>query len=123
MKDTDVHLMTLDQLVQCFVSIANEQVEAELYENLSRLRKLFWRMEAVENELKSRPGDQRRLLISLYDHPSAQVRLKAATATLALEPKAARLVLARIHERNEFPQALEAGMRLWNLDRGVFKPT
>ena len=57
------------------------------------------------------------------DHPNAQARLKAATATLAIAPMEAREVLERIQRLKEFPQAGEAGMRLWNIDRGVFKPT
>jgi hypothetical protein len=51
-----------------------------------------------------------------------QVRLKAAKNTLALAPKAAREVIEKIARMHHNPQSLEAGMSLWNLDRGVFKP-
>jgi hypothetical protein len=49
--------------------------------------------------------------------------MKAALSTLALEPKKARMVLEAISLSQRQPQALQAGMSLWNLDRGVFKPT
>lgn len=52
-----------------------------------------------------------------------QVRLKAAKNTLAVAPQAARETLEAIANSHEFPQAGEAGMSLWNLDQGVFKPT
>src|SRR3546814_3594846 len=52
--------------------------------------KLYDQMILVLNELKARPGDQRRLLADLYGHDNAQVRLKAAIHTLAIFPAEAR---------------------------------
>lgn len=49
--------------------------------------------------------------------------MKAALSTLALEPKKARMVLEAISLSGRQPQAMQAGMSLRNLDRGVFKPT
>lgn len=80
-------------------------------------------MRAVEQELQARPGDQRRALLALYTHSNAQVRLQAAGATLAVAPAVARDLIETIASSREFPQAGDAGMTLWNLDRGVFKPT
>ncbi len=84
---------------------------------------MFDAMEVIKRELKVRNGDQRRALLALYDHPNAQVRLKAVKATLAVEPNAARLMLERLADSREYPQAGDAGMTLDNLDSGVFKPT
>jgi hypothetical protein len=72
--------------------------------------------------LKARNGDQRRALLLLYEHPNAQVRLKAAKATLAVNPDAARRVLQTLADSREFPQAGDAGMTLINLDRSIFNP-
>jgi hypothetical protein len=47
----------------------------------------------------------------------------AAKLTLAVAPAAARQMLESIQNSDEQPQAMDAGMCLWNLDRGVFKPT
>jgi hypothetical protein len=79
-------------------------------------------MDAVENELRARPGDQRKALLPLLRHGNLQVMLKAALSTLALEPKAARTVLEAIQASRRQPQALEAGTSLAFMDRGIFKP-
>lgn len=115
--------MTINELVEQFVAIALAQDEALLVNEIRKYNRLFDDMETVEQELKLRTGDQRRVLRRLYDHPNAEVRLKAAKATLAVAPKAARRVLQTIRERQEFPQALDAGMTLGALDDGTFKPT
>jgi hypothetical protein len=80
-------------------------------------------MDAIEEELKVRPGDQRRALIPLYNHPNVQVRLKSAIATLALAPDAARRQIQDIADSRDYPQAGDAGMTLDCLDRGIFRPT
>jgi hypothetical protein len=115
--------MTVSQLVDRFVAITLAQDQALLMDEFAKFNRLFAEMEAIKQELKSRNGDQRRALIPLYDHPNAQVRLKAAKATLALASQAARRTMEAIIDAREFPQALEAGMSLDNLDRGIFKPT
>ncbi|MGE0062543.1 MAG: DUF2019 domain-containing protein [Xanthobacteraceae bacterium] len=112
-----------NDLVKEFVETALGQDRAELHGDISEVNRLYARLKKIEAELKSRAGDQRRALMPLYYHSNAQVRLKAATATLAIAPVEAREVLERIQRSKEFPQAGEAGMRLWNIDRGVFKPT
>jgi hypothetical protein len=115
--------MTVDELVQYFASLALEQDDALLDSNISRVNRLFRKLQDVSAELKAREGDQRRALLKLYDHPNAQVRLKATKATLAVEPVAGRRMLETIAESREYPQAGEAGMSIYNLDAGIFKPT
>lgn len=78
---------------------------------------------AIQNELKSRPGDQRRVLMSLFGHPNMQVRLTAAHANLAVDYIVARRELQAIVDEQWFPQSGDAGMTLWNLDRGFYRPT
>jgi Domain of unknown function (DUF2019) len=82
----------------------------------------FDEMVAIEDELKTRDGDQRRELLSLYNHPNAQVRLNAIKATLAVAPEIARQALQAIADSREYPQAGDAGMSLWNLEQGIFEP-
>jgi len=77
---------------------------------------------AVEDALKSRNGDQRRALLPLFLHPNAQVRLKAATATLALAPEAARQTLQIISDRQEYPQAADARGMMRAVDKGRYVP-
>lgn len=123
MKRVNLQKLTASQLVDNFASLALQQDDALLDSDISKVNRLFWRLEAVEAELKVREGDQRRALLELYSHPNAQVRLKAAKATLAVEPVKARGMLEAIVEAREFPQAGEAGMCIDNLDAGFFKPT
>jgi len=115
--------LTVEELVERFISITLEQDDALLTNELARFNRLFGEMEEVKSELKTRDGDQRRALLPLYDHPNAQVRLKAVKATLAVAPEAARHMLEVIARPGEYPQAGEAGMSLLNLKDGIFKPT
>ena len=123
MKQVGLQHMTVDQLVERFTAIALAQDEALLGNEYAEFNRLFEKMEAVGQELKAREADQRRALLRLYEHPNAQVRLKAVKATLAVAPEAARRMLEAIAGSREYPQAGEAGMSLYNLDRGIFKPT
>ena len=123
MKRMNLVDMTVDQLVERFEAIALAQDDALMDRDNARFSRLFRQMEDVKTELRSRSGDQRRALTALYDHPNPQVRLKAAKATLAVEPQAARRLVEAIAESHEFPQAGDAGMTLLALDRGTFKPT
>ena len=123
MKASKLTHTSLEKLVQEFASLALAQDRAEIIGDIAKVNRLFDKLEEIESELKSRSGDQRRQLMSLYEHPNAQVRLKAASATLAIAPQAARAVLERIQRLKEFPQAGEAGMRLRHIDQGFYKPT
>jgi hypothetical protein len=115
--------MTLDELVERFTKISLEQDDALLGSEISRFNRLFDQKIAVVNELKSRSGDQRELLLKLFTHPNAQVRLNAAKATLAVAYSAARAQLLAIADSREYPQAGDAGMSLDGLDDGTYKPT
>jgi uncharacterized protein DUF2019 len=77
---------------------------------------------AIGGELKRRPGDQRRALLPLYDHPNIEVRLRAAKRTLAVAPVEARRMIESIAASRWFPHAGDAGMCLELLDRGIFVP-
>jgi Domain of unknown function (DUF2019) len=118
-----INEMTVEQLVELFTVIALDQDDAILANDNAKFNRLFEQMEVVKEELKTRSGDQRRALLQLYDHPNTHVRLKAAKATLAVAPLAARRILEAIADSQEYSHAGDAGMTLVNLDRGVFKPT
>jgi len=115
--------MPLDQLIGLFVDICLAQDAALLDNDTEKFNRLFDQMRMVVEDLKSRPGDQRTALLSLYEHPNAQVRLKAVKNSLAVAPVAARRALQAIADSQEYPQAGEAGMSIVNLERGIFNPT
>ena len=111
------------ELVQRFTSIALAQDEALNADNTTQYNKLFGDMELVKAELKGRHGDQSRLLLPLLLHPNAQVRLKSAIATLAMDREAALAALQKISDQNEYPQAAYARDMLSAVAEGRYQPT
>jgi cytochrome c oxidase assembly protein Cox11 len=122
MKHTKLSALTIAQLVQQFCELSVQQDMALLSLAQREVNKLVWKLDAISQELKSRPGDQRSALLVLYNHKNKHVRLKAAQATLAVAPQVARAQLEAIRESGWQPQAGHAGMCLWSLDQGIYKP-
>ncbi len=114
---------TAEELVEYFVAIAVVQDKAMRQDENAKYNRLYTEMDAVRQELKQRPGDQRRALIPLFEHPNAQVRLKAAIATLAMAPGPARETLQIISDRQEYPQAADARGMMRAVDEGTFVPS
>ena len=123
MTPINLHEMTTPQLVQRFVILSLEQDRTLTRDDVEGYNRLFDALEAVKQELQSRPGDKRQALLPLYDHSNAQVRLNAAMGTLEVAPEAARRMLEIISHSREYPQAADAGMTIHALDGDVFKPT
>src|SRR2546430_1738271 len=101
-----------------FVAIALAQDEADQEENNAKYNRLFDQMIELMAEFLTRPIEQRRALMALYEHPNPQVRYMAASITKDLAPQAARRVYEIISERNEYPQAANARWAIRNLDEG-----
>jgi hypothetical protein len=123
MKRTILERSTVDELVERFVDLCISQDRELMRGDVPRFNHLFDEIAAIRQELKGRPGDQRRALIHLYRHENMQVRLVAAETTLAVAPGAARKALEEIRDSKEQPQSGEANHALWCLDREIFKPT
>jgi hypothetical protein len=123
MSADDLPRLTTEQLIARFVQISSAQDDALLYEDIDKFNRLFDEKTAILEELKARPGDQRRMLLELYSHPNMQVRLNAVKATLAIAPAIARGALEEIRSRKDVPQGGDAGMTIRALESGVFKPT
>jgi hypothetical protein len=115
--------LTVEELVERFTALGLGQDQAVDDDDNAAFGRLYRQVEAVEGELKLREGDQRTALLSLLDHPSAQVRINAAMAVLAVAPRAAREGLQRIVDRGEFPQAADARGMLRALDEGTYEPS
>jgi hypothetical protein len=115
--------LSADELVNRFAVLAVEQDTCMLENNISGANKLYDRMQNIAMELRSRQGDKRTALLSLFEHPNMQVRVTAAKKTLAVAPEAARKQLEAIVASDWQPYAGDAGMCLWALDEGIFKPT
>jgi hypothetical protein len=123
MKQSKPEEMTSEQLIESFVAIALDQDNAIRREENAKFNRLFHKMRAIEDALKRRAGDQRHALVDLLKHPNAQVRLRAAIATLALTPDLARKTLQNISDWDEYPQAPDARGMLRGLDDGSYEPS
>jgi hypothetical protein len=122
MKQSQLKQAHADELLRRYVEIGVEQDDAMLEDDNRRYNRLFKEKIAIDAELRSREGDQRRLLMRFYDHPNWQVRLNAAYATLAVAPIEARRQFEQIAASNHYPQAADARSCLGSLDDGTFKP-
>lgn len=115
--------LTMAQLVERYAEIGVAQDKALLYDRTATYNRLYSWKHAIEDELHGRDGDERRALLALFEHPNLQVQLNAAKATLALEPVAARRKIEEISKEKWAPQGGDAGMTIFALDEGIFKPT
>jgi hypothetical protein len=113
MKRIKLEDMAVEQLVERFIAVAVAQHEAINMDDNAKYKRLFDQMTDIMAEFLTRPVDQRRPLMALYEHPDPQVRYMAAFIT-----KAAREVCEIISERNEYPQAADARRMIRNLDEG-----
>jgi hypothetical protein len=123
MKKIQLDTMTIGQLVSRFEELCIAQYDAKERDELSKYNRLFDQITAIMKELEFRPGDQRLALLPFHHHSNAQVRLVAAYATLSIAPAQSRAVFEKLVRDKEFPQALDAGMTLANLDEGIFRQT
>ncbi len=112
-----------NELKSLFESLCIEQYNALERNEIASFNKRYSKIQEIVDELKSRPGDQRRVLMQLFGHPNMQVRLTAAKFNLAVDYIAARREIQDIVDSKWFPQAGDAGMTLHHLDTGVYKPT
>lgn len=115
--------LTAQELKLLFEKLCIQQYDSLERNEIASFNRRFDRILAIETELKSRPGDQRRALMALFGHPNMQVRLTAARANLAVDYIAARRELQAIVDTQWFPQAGDAGMTLDNLDSGFYRPS
>jgi hypothetical protein len=121
-KGGELRRLTVEQLVAAFEAMGIEQAHAELYGKISKYNRLFEKMGAIQDELKSRADDQRSALVSLLQHPNPQVRYMAAEYTLAVAPRESRQVLQDLSDKNIYPQAANARGTLRSLAIGRRKP-
>lgn len=121
-RGSELKSMSVEQLVAAFVAVGLEQSEALRDQKIARYNRLYRDYVAIEDELKSRKGDQRRALRPLFDHINAQVRMNAAFTTLAVLPEEAKETLRLIHLRREYPQAADAIGMLEDIEKGRFIP-
>lgn len=119
MKSIDLSVLNLADLIDLFVRNCLEQDKADLAGNLTKYNRLVGFMKEIHDELKRRPGDQRRALLKLFEFPNMQVRLQAAKLSKEVAPLEARAQLQAIVDSKWFPQAGDAGMSLSIMDGDI----
>jgi hypothetical protein len=121
MTKAALHGLSDVELVKQFESLALRQHQANFEDDTPTFNKIYTRMTKIVNELRSRPGDQRRVLVPLLAHANAWVRYKAAVNTLVVAPGDARVVLEQLalKSNNEFATAYARGT-VQALDKGTF---
>ncbi len=123
MKGPHLSEFSATELKLLFEKLCIEQYVSLERDEIAAFNRRYPRIQAIQDELKSRPGDQRRVLIQLFGHSNMQVRLTAAHAALAVDYVAARRELQAVADSKWYPQAGDAGMALDGLDTGIYKPT
>lgn len=123
MSRVNLKPLSTNDLLLLFEKLCVEQYDALDRQEYAAFNRRYDRIQAIEDELKSRPGDQRRILMKLFGHPNMQVRLTAARANLAVDYPAARSEIQDIADSKWGPQCLDAGMTLINLDNGIYRPS
>lgn len=118
MTKFDLKRATVEELIERFLALGIEQDKMEMEGFGSRANRAIRARLDVEDELKGRDSDARRLLVRFYEHQNIQVQCNAASATLALFPEKARRKLEQIRSRKLGVTSLEAGMTLVNIDKG-----
>lgn len=118
MRNTQLGDAPAEELVADYIEIGILQHDPLEYHDTDEFNELFDERHAIEQELKSRPGDQRSLLLPLLTHEDVQVRLNAVRDTLAVNSVAARQALEDIANSHEIPQNFHARMTIGNLGSG-----
>jgi hypothetical protein len=114
--------MSIDDLVDLFAQNGIEQDRVIFKEQVSKYKKVFGVMDAIDAELKRRGPQGRLALTKLYEHPNMQVRLQAAKCTRAVAVVEARRVMEAIAKSGRMPQAADARGSLRMMDEGLIKP-
>jgi|SRR5579862_1618815 len=113
---------TTAQLVSEFAQVARRRGEAVLDSDVRRANRMFSLMQAIDHELRLRGRDARMALLPLMEGENRFERYYAAKYLLGLVPDPARRVIEEIATPIYDALCGDAGMCLYALDKGIFKP-
>ena len=116
-------VLSVEQLVGIYEGVSVEEFDALELGDMPSVRKLFSKLESVDQEIRARGIEARRKMLPLLNHRNPQVRINAAKALLAIAPEEARSALELLASRGPSIQRLDAKMCIRHLEEGVFKPT
>lgn len=118
MKTARIEDLTVLELVGRFenVVLALDKALAE-FRSVSFCNKLIEQINAIQAELKSRPGDQRHELVSLLKSSNLQVKVNTARAVLSIAYEEARSTLEFVKALGVYPEAANAAETLSYLEK------
>jgi hypothetical protein len=122
MMSVNIEALTTEQIVDEFVSVARERGTAVLDSETRRANQMFSRMQALDRALRSRGRSARLMLLPLLEDDDRSVRYYAAKYLLGLVPHRARATIEEIAKPKFDGLCSDAGMCLYALDKGIFKP-
>lgn len=114
--------LTIEQLLGLYTELGLAQYAAERRGRQSQSNRLSRKGFEVAKELERRPGDQRRVLLQLYDYPNMRVKYSAARDTWFAANIEARRKLEELRDSNWLPYSAEAAMQIRILDGTACKP-
>lgn len=123
MKNRNYDSTDSSRLIEEFIDVLVKQEKVAAEDKIALYNRYFAIKNAIVNELKSRPGDERRLLVPLLTHNSYAVRYFAAVATLTIAPQEAIQTLEVLAYSLQYPYGYNAISTLNSLKSGVFVPS
>lgn len=113
MSNSRFSKMVVENLVSLHADLSAKQGHAqESFLSMTIVNRLGKQIFDINDELKSRPGDQRIVLIKLFSNPDPWVRFNAASAVLDIATASARPIIQAIADSKNYPVAAHAGMCL-----------
>ena len=111
-----------EELVNRFATAAKQMGAAVLDSRTRQANRIFDIMWSIDATLRSRGKEARLKLLPLLDDKDRFVRYYAAKKLLGVVPDKARAEIERNGKYTFDAICGDAGMTLYNLDSGVFKP-
>lgn len=118
----EINSRSSQDIVTLYISIILQQHDAAIHDSIRLYNKYYSRPRALANELKSRPGDDRRLLITLLSHKNSSVRFASAVETITIEHQLALQTLEQLADSGDYPNEMNARSLLRSLKNGRFVP-
>jgi Domain of unknown function (DUF2019) len=110
--------MTIQELIAAYEQIVLEQDQSFRFEKNTKFNKEFKIRVAIVEQLRSRPGDQRKALAPLLDRREPWMRICVAEDTYSLDPERSRKYMQTVADYRFDPYKGRAASSLGLWDMG-----
>jgi hypothetical protein len=118
-KKLDLTKLTGDELAVEYERIALLQEEDFLNSAIAAYNRLEKKRTAVVDELRSRNGDQRVILVRFVDHPNPFIRLMLSSDIFSLDEARSRRMVQRVADEEYPPYDFTAKMKISSWEMGM----